>query len=84
MKMAGSWIVWGGGALAIALRLLLVSMGSASLLDHRVEVVSSVTSLARCKLPTYPSRNLKEERITEKEEREKKCRRSESKWRQAQ
>lgn len=45
--MGRSWVVWGGGALAIAVRVLLVLMGSASLLDHRVEVVSPVTSLSR-------------------------------------
>ncbi|KAG0626960.1 hypothetical protein M758_2G163900 [Ceratodon purpureus] len=45
--MARWWVLWGGGLLGIAIRLLLAVMGSASLLDHRVEVVSPVTSLSR-------------------------------------
>ncbi|KAG0610882.1 hypothetical protein M758_7G099000 [Ceratodon purpureus] len=45
--MGESWVVWGGGALGVGIRLLLVALGSASLLDHRVEVVSPVTSLSR-------------------------------------
>lgn len=43
------WWVWGGGVLGVGIRLLLVAMGSVSLLGHRVEVVSPVTSLSRCK-----------------------------------
>jgi phosphatidylinositol glycan class U len=46
--MAGKWwMVWGGGAVGMGIRVLLVLMGSVSLLDHRVEVVSPVTSLSR-------------------------------------
>ncbi|XP_024383884.1 uncharacterized protein [Physcomitrium patens] len=45
--MAKWWVVWGGGTLGICVRFLLVVMGSLSLLDRRVEVVSPVTSLSR-------------------------------------
>ena len=47
--MAKWWVVLGGGVLGVGIRVLLVAMGSVSLLDHRVEIVSPVTSLSRCK-----------------------------------
>lgn len=52
MLEMGRAVVWGGGALALAIRFLLAFMGSASVLGHRVEIVSPVTSVTRCK-PSY-------------------------------